>query len=119
MNKIVASLWLVLGVLSATTAIARDYSGEIRSLQRSCNNQRGSLLYDRNGAPACDQIDQLIKLQRLEIEAQVARETKQPMPSHTDININQTVEHRGKRVWSSALGRYCYENQWGHLNCQR
>lgn len=115
MKKTMISLVVLTTTLLATNAMARDYSYEIEKAQRSCSNQQGSLLRDRNGTPACDQVQDLIRLQQLETEAQVARETKQPMPSHTEINVNSN--NYNNRVWSSVLGKYCYKNRWGHLDC--
>lgn len=37
---------------------------ELESLQRSCDIQRGSLARDRNGTPACDQLDRIYGVQK-------------------------------------------------------
>ena len=78
---------LVGALLLPTVGQARDYTFEIRQKMMECANQRASMLYERQGASACHQVKQLIMLQRLEREAEIAEETGQPMPSHDENTV--------------------------------
>lgn len=98
----------VMSLLVFSTSAAADYSYEIEQAQRDCRLESGSSM--RNGAtPSCEKVKELIKLQRLETEAEVSRETRQPMPSHNETNINinnnrykippQRIYDQNKRRW--------------------
>ncbi len=92
---------LICALVASSSCLARDYSYDIEQAQRACSIEQTSQLRERNGTPSCDKVNQLIQLQqlekksqaeheRLQTEAEVSRETGQPMPSHsyTDVTTN-------------------------------
>ena len=83
-------LFLILALL-VNPAEARDYSSGIRQAERSCQIEQSSQLRNRNGTPSCNRVKHLREMQRLQVEADVARQTGQKMPDHTktDIRIYQ------------------------------
>ena len=93
---------LICGLLLAGTSQARDYSYDIEQAQRACSIEQSSQLRERNGTPSCAKVGQLIQLQqmekdseaqreRLQTEAEVSRETGQPMPSHNFESVSTNV----------------------------
>lgn len=93
---------LLCTLLVSTAGLARDYHYEIEQAQRACAIEQGSQLKDRNGTPSCAKVSQLIQMQqmeqnadaqreRLKTEAEVSRETGQPMPSHNFTTVNSSV----------------------------
>jgi hypothetical protein len=94
--------FLICGLLFSIASEARDYTYDIEQAQRACSIERSSQLRERKGTPSCEKVNQLIQLQqmeknsdaereRLKTEAEVSRETGQPMPSHNYSNVTTTV----------------------------
>jgi hypothetical protein len=81
-------------ILYIESAMAMDYTYQIRQAQRACKVEQISMLRDRHGTPSCQKVQDLIALQRLQVEAQVSRETGQPMPSHNTTTILQSNVNR-------------------------
>ena len=96
------STLLICSLLLSSTCLARDYTSDIESAQRACSIEQKSQLRPRNGTPSCDKVNQLIQMQqmeknsdaqreRLHTEADVSRETGQPMPSHSFTEVTTNV----------------------------
>jgi hypothetical protein len=119
---------MVLALLASVVVQARDYSYEIEKAQRSCEIQRGSIMRDRNGTPACSQLDQLYRLQREEQRNERQREWNRSQERiaatpqrviHEQRVVVPNGQGSGYR-WNAAEGAYCDHDQGGYaVNCYR
>ncbi len=119
-------------ILIATTlvamlepAFARDYTQEIARTMRACKLEvEAHALTDRGATPSCGLVRDLVELQRLHVEAEVALRTGQPMPEHDAGERQPAVRPLGgsyvnsprlapRRVYDESAGRWCWVFQNG------
>lgn len=88
MMKFISTCIILFSALLSTNVFSGSYSSDIKQAMRECRierNQfknRGTHVYP----PSCQRVEQLIRLQRLETEAETSGKTGQQMPSHININ---------------------------------
>jgi hypothetical protein len=106
-------------ILSIGPAMAMDYTTQISQAQRACEIEQISMLRDRHGTPSCQRVQDLIALQRLQVEAQVSRETGQPMPSHNTTTIDNSsrstmINPSTRLMYNPSAKGWCWSYQDGN-----
>ncbi|UOP00818.1 hypothetical protein [Kingella potus] len=92
-------IWLLFAALPALAAAADNY--EIERLERKCALERESLLRERNGTPACEQLDRIYG---------TARRT----PRRRWLFGRRKKKYSGY-YWNGAYGKNCTHDSKGDV----
>ncbi|MGF6147415.1 Uncharacterised protein [Kingella potus] len=91
-------IWLLFAALPALAAAADNY--EIERLERKCALERESLLRERNGTPACEQLDRIYG---------------RPPHAAPTVVIRPAEEKYSGYYWNGAYGKNCTHDSKGDV----
>lgn len=118
------ALFLMLFALASLPVFAGRYDLEIQRAERSCGLQQRSLLRDREGTPACDNLRQLRRAKRQHEDDRTINRAIDSMnrpiviEHHHQYPPSGYGENGGGYYFNNAIGQYCHHGANGRvLSC--